>query len=194
MAKPTTDVAVKPGTAQLPAEYQGLEEFEGQGTNELDSSDKSVPFIKIIEKGSPEMEEGIGAEPGMFINTATKRLYKSLRFVPACREHAYVEWRPVDAGGGFIASYPSTAPISVWAKSQRGKVSLKNGNDLVETFYLFGCVLDDDGGDPEPVVIAFTSTRIATYKTIAAKSNAIMLPGRLASGSSTRRGSATSGA
>jgi hypothetical protein len=173
MAK--TDVTTA-AQADLPAIYAGMEEYAGAGINELDSSDKSIPFLKIIEKGSPEMEEGIGAQPGMLINTATKKLYDSVRFVPACREHAYVEWVPVDNGGGLVASYPSTAPISVWAKAQRGKVKLKNGNDLVETFYLFGTI-DDGDGDVTPAVIAFTSTRIATYKTITNKASALMLPG-----------------
>lgn len=161
---------------QLALMYAGMEQYAGAGINELDSSDKSIPFLKIIEKGSPEMEEGIGAQPGMLINTATKKLYDSVRFVPACREHAYVEWVPVDNGGGLVSSYPATAPISVWAKSQRGKVKLKNGNDLVETFYLFGVIVEDDGG-VTPAVIAFTSTRIATYKTITNKASALMLPG-----------------
>lgn len=174
MAK--TEVTTTSDKANLPAEYAGYEEHAGAGINELDSSDKSIPFLKIIEKGSPEMEEGIGAQPGMLINTATKKLYDSVRFVPACREHAYVEWVPVDNGGGLVASYPSTAPISVWAKSQRGKVKLKNGNDLVETFYLFGTIVEDDG-NAAPAVIAFTSTRIATYKTITNKASALMMNG-----------------
>ncbi len=172
MAKTDVTTAAQAG---LPAEYAGMEEYEGAGLNQLDSSDKSIPFLKIIEKGSPEMEEGIGAQPGMLINTATKKLYDSVRFVPACREHSYVEWVPVDSGGGLVASYPATAPISIWAKSQRGKVKLKNGNDLVETFYLFGSIVEDDG-DVTPAVIAFTSTRIATYKTITNKASALMLP------------------
>lgn len=174
MAK--TEVTTAGEASNLPAAYAGYEEHASAGLNELDSSDKSIPFLKIIEKGSPEMEEGIGAQPGMLINTATKKLYESVRFVPACREHAYVEWVPVDSGGGLVASYPATAPISVWAKSQRGKVKLKNGNELVETFYLFGTIIGDDG-DVTPAVIAFTSTRIATYKTITNKASALMMPG-----------------
>jgi hypothetical protein len=173
MAKTEVTTADQAG---LPAEYAGYEEYEGAGTSELDSSDKSIPFLKIIEKGSPEMEEGIGAQPGMLINTATKKLYDSVRFVPACREHAYVEWVPVDSGGGLVASYQMTHKIAIWAKSQRGRIKLKNGNDLVETFYLFGTIVGDDG-DVTPAVIAFTSTRIATYKTITNKASALMMPG-----------------
>lgn len=176
MAK--NEVATKE-QAQLPAEFAGLEEFAGQGLDDLDSSDRSIPFIKVLEKNSPEIETVEGAKPGMFINTATQQLYQSLRFVPATRDHMFVEWVPIDNGGGLVASYGLQEPISQWAKSQRGKISLKNGNDLVETFYLYGLVLPEDGDDtdPYPAVISFTSTRIKAYKSIVNRSDSIMLRG-----------------
>lgn len=178
MAKQTTAVTKKE-QAGLPAEYAGLEEFAGQGLDDLDSSDRSIPFIKVLEKGSPEIETVDGAKPGMFINTATSQLYDSIRFVPACRDHMFVEWKPIDDGGGLIASHDLMTPIAQWAKSQRGKITLKNGNDLIETFYLFGFVLPEEGddyADPYPAVISFTSTRIKAYKSIVNRSDSIMLP------------------
>lgn len=176
MAK--NEVATKE-QAQLPAEFAGLEEYAGQGLDDLDSSDRSIPFIKVLEKNSPEIETVTGAKPGMFINTATQQLYQTLRFVPATRDHMFVEWVPIDNGGGLVASYGLQEPISQWAKSQRGKISLKNGNDLVETFYLYGLVLPEDGddADPYPAVISFTSTRIKAYKSIVNRSDSIMLRG-----------------
>jgi len=162
--------------AQLPAEYAGLEGYEGQGLDDLDSSDKSIPFLKVLEKNSPEIETVDGAKPGMIIDTSTLEAYDSIRFVPACREHAFVEWVPIDNGGGYVASYAPTSDIGKWAASQRGKIKLRNGNDLAETFYLFGLLLGDDDADPKPAVISFTSTRIKTYKTIVNRSDSIMLP------------------
>lgn len=174
-----TEVAVKE-QAGLPAEYAGLEEYAGLGLDDLDSSDRSVPFLKVLEKNSPEIETVDGAKAGMIIDTSTNKLYETIRFVPACREHAFVEWVPVDNGGGLVASYSMNEDISKWAKSQRGKIKLRNGNDLVETFYLFGILLPGDGDDeaePKPVVISFTSTRIKTYKSIVNRSDSIMLTG-----------------
>lgn len=176
-AKTGTEVATQKQTG-LPAEYAGLEEFAGQGLEDLDSSDKSIPFIKVLEKGSPEIETVDGAKPGMFINTATLQLYNSIRFVPACRDHMFVEWKPIDAGGGLIATHGLQEQIAIWAKSQRGKIVLKNGNELIETFYLFGFVMPEDGddSDPYPAVISFTSTRIKAYKSIVNRSDSITLP------------------
>jgi len=174
-----TEVAKKE-QAGLPAEYAGLEEFAGQGLDDLDSSDRSVPFLKVLEKNSPEIETVDGAKAGMIIDTATLKLYETIRFVPACREHTFVEWVPIDNGGGLVASYGMGEDIAKWAKTQRGKISLRNGNDLVETFYLFGILLPEEGddeGEPKPVVVSFTSTRIKTYKSIVNRSDSIMLLG-----------------
>ena len=175
----STEVAVKE-QAGLPAEFAGLEEYAGQGLDDLDNSDRSVPFLKVLEKNSPEIETVEGARPGMIIDTATLELYDNIRFVPAVREHAFVEWVPIDNGGGLVGSYAADSDIAKWAMGQRGKISLKNGNDLVETFYLFGILLPEEGNDeaePKPVVIAFTSTRIKTYKSIVNRSDSIMLLG-----------------
>jgi len=87
---------------------------------------------------------------------------------------------PIDNGGGLVASYGMGEDIAKWAKTQRGKISLRNGNDLVETFYLFGILLPEEGddeGEPKPVVVSFTSTRIKTYKSIVNRSDSIMLLG-----------------
>jgi hypothetical protein len=179
VAKEKTDVVVQ-SQAGLPAEYAGLEAYAGQGLNDLDSSDRSVPFLKVLEKTSPEIESVPGARPGMIIDTATQKLYESIRFVPAVREHAFVEWVPIETGGGLVGSYTMDSDIAKWAKSQRGKIKLRNGNDLVETFYLFGVLLPevgDDELDPKPVVLSFTSTRIKTYKSIVNRSDSIMLMG-----------------
>lgn len=176
MTNKTTAVATKE-QAQVPAAYAGYEEYAGQGLEDLDSSDRSVPFIKVLEKNSPEIETVPGAKPGMFINTATQQLYESIRFVPAVRDHMFVEWVPIDNGGGLVASYGILEPISKWAKSQRGKIKLKNGNDLVETFYLYGILVPEDDSDeePQPVVISFTSTRIRAYKSITNRSDSIII-------------------
>lgn len=179
MAKASTEVAIPPSAGAVMT-YAGLEQYAGQGLDDLTAQDRSIPFLKILEKNSPECETVEGARPGMWINTATLQLYTTVRFVPVCRDHLMVEWVPIDAGGGLVASYGMDQPISVWALKQRGKIKLRNGNDLVDTFYLYGIVVPeptDDEAEPYVAVIAFTSTRIKAYKTIVDRSNAIMLIG-----------------
>lgn len=172
MAK--TDVAVKE-QAGLPAEYAGYEEFAGQGLDDITSEDKGLPFFEILQPLSPEVEDVPGAQAGMIINKATKELYDSIRFVPVCRDHVYTEWVPRDAGGGLVATYQITDDIVKAARSKQrvGKHELANGNELIETFYLYGLVLDADD-NPTPAVISFTSTKIAAYKQLTTRADSLM--------------------
>ncbi len=172
MAK--TDVAVKE-QAGLPAEYAGYEEYAGQGLDDITSEDKGLPFFEILQPLSPEVEDIPEAQAGMIINKATKELFSSIRFVPVCRDHVYTEWVPRDSGGGLVATHQLTDDIVKAARSKQrvGKHELPNGNELIETFYLYGMVLDADD-NPMPAVISFTSTKIAAYKTLTTRADSLM--------------------
>lgn len=164
--------------AQLPADagsYAGYEEYAGQGLDDITSEDKGLPFFEVLQPLSPEVEEIEGAEPGMIINKATKELFDSIVFVPACRQHVYCEWIPRDDGGGLVGTYQLTDPLVQEARSKQrvGKYEMDNGHELIETFYLYGMVLDGDG-NPMPAVISFTSTKIAAYKTLTTRADSLM--------------------
>lgn len=161
--------------AAPPAEYAGYEEYAGQGLDDITSEDKGLPFFEILQGQSPELDEIDGAKPGMVVNKATKEIFESIRFVAACRDHVYTEWVPREKGGGLVATYQLSDDIVVKARSQQrvGKHELPNGNELIETFYLYGMVLDADD-NPTPAVISFTSTKIAAYKTLVTRSDTLM--------------------
>lgn len=172
MAK--TEVATKED-AKLPADYAGYEEYAGEGLDDLGSDDKGLPFFEILQGQSPELDEIEGARPGMIINKATKELFESIRFVAACRSHVYTEWVPREKGGGLVDTYELTHPTVQKARSEKrvGKHELSNGNELIETFYLYGMVLDADD-NPSPAVISFTSTKIAAYKALTTRADSLM--------------------
>lgn len=161
--------------AAVPAEYAGYEEYAGQGLDDITSEDKGLPFFEVLQQMSPEVEEVDGAKPGMIINKATKELFDSIRFVPACRDHVYTEWVPRDSGGGLVATHQLDSDIvkAARAKQRVGKHELPNGNELIETFYLYGMVLDADD-NPMPAVISFTSTKISAYKTLTTRADSLM--------------------
>nr|QIG67170.1 hypothetical protein EVB34_065 [Rhizobium phage RHph_TM26] len=168
----TTTQAKVPATD---AAYAGYEQYAGQGLDDITSEDKGLPFFEVLQPLSPEVEEIEGAQAGMIINKATKELFTSIRFVPVCREHVYCEWIPRDNGGGLVATYQLNDPLVLKARSQQrvGKHELPNGNELIETFYLYGFVLDADN-NPTPAVIAYTSTKIAAYKTLTTRADSLM--------------------
>lgn len=141
----------------------------GAGFENQTAEDVSLPFLVVLQPGSPEVQdENAAARPGMIINKTTGDLTKGsdgLTFIPAWTDHLMVEWRPRDAGGGLVASHPIDAPLArkVRAEQQMGKYHTEGGNDLIETFYVYGLALTEDGS-PYPAVIAFSSSHIKGYK------------------------------
>ena len=166
---------VEKSQTSLSVEYAGYEEFAGQGLDDITSEDKGLPFLEVLQQMSPEVEEVEGAKPGMIINKATKELFEAVRFVPACRDHVYTEWVPRDNGGGLVATHQLDSDLVRKARAERrvGKHELSNGNELIETFYLYGLVLDAND-HPTPAVISFTSTKISAYKTLATRADSLM--------------------
>lgn len=146
------------------------------GFDRMTSADSSVPFISLLQALSPEVdpksEERLpGAEQGMFHNTVSHQLYAGdtgFVFVPCESVHLIVEWVPRKAGGGLKGIHQPTSQIVVDAIAANGgsivKLKTKDGNDLVETFYVYGFVLADDGSIDSIACLAFTSTKIKSYK------------------------------
>ena len=61
------------------------------------------------------------------------------------------------------------------ASAEYGKYSTPDGNELIETFYVYGIALDDDGNASE-AVLAFSSTKIKKYKGWMTKAKTIQIP------------------
>jgi hypothetical protein len=115
----------------------------------------------------------------MIINTVTGEAYdgdRGIAFVPATTNHVFVEWKPRKEGGGFVAVHEVASPTVAQAKNESqefGKYSIK-GNDLIETFYVFGVGMDTDGNMFQ-AVLAFTSTKIKKYKAWMTRAKTIQL-------------------
>jgi hypothetical protein len=117
----------------------------------------------------------------MILNTVTGEVWdgkKGIAFVPATTQHVYVEWKPRDAGGGFLGIHEVNSDLVAHAKaasSEYGKYNTPDGNELIETFYVYGIALDDDGNASE-AVLAFSSTKIKKYKGWMTKAKTIQIP------------------
>lgn len=120
-----------------------MQDLAGQGFDGMTAGDFPVPFIKILTNGSPETIEGKsvymeGAKPGMFLNTATRKLYKTLEVIPLKYEMIWTEWKPRDAGGGFQGRHTPFA-VPVIGDPYSG-MKTKEGNDIVD-HYMFYCLV-----------------------------------------------------
>lgn len=175
-----TEVAVKDEQTAL-AEYTAYAEYAGAGFENQTSDDYSIPFLQILQALSPQLQENDNLRPGMILNTVTGEVYdgkKGIAFIPATTQHVYVEWKPRDAGGGFVGIHEVNSDVVSQAKAasvEYGKYHTPEGNELIETFYVYGIALDDDGNASE-AVLAFSSTKIKKYKGWMTKAKTIQIP------------------
>lgn len=176
----TTDVAVKEQNTAM-AEYGAYADYAGAGFENQTSDDYSIPFLQILQALSPQLQENDSLRQGMILNTVTGEVWdgkKGIAFVPATTQHVYVEWKPRDAGGGFVGIHEVNSDLVNHAKAasaEYGKYSTPDGNELIETFYVYGIALDDDGNASE-AVLAFSSTKIKKYKGWMTKAKTIQIP------------------
>jgi len=154
----------------------------GQGFENQTQDDVKIPFIGIIQSNSKVISEGglEGAKAGLLHNTVTDDLFagdKGFEFVPCYTKQWFVEWVPREKGGGFVGKHEVTSDVVVKAKANSkdfGKYVTETGNQLVQTFEIWGVMVTDNG--LEPVILSFSSTKIAVYKKWNTKIQMFQLP------------------
>lgn len=183
-AKKKTELTIR--KTQAVATIPDYGEDRGKGISDAKREEMMIPFLTVIQGLSPQLVKPVGqggikgAKLGMIYNTVTDEMTPGdvgLKFVPAFRENMYVEWKPRDAGGGLVARHAPTSDVVIAAKAAWeadpdpkkvfGKLKTPDGNDLTETWYLYGIVVDDDLVPTGlPVVLSFKSMGIKIYKKI----------------------------
>lgn len=168
-----TQESSKVPTPQETAKNLANQVDDDSGFEDMDSSHFVIPYLGILQPLSPQVLEAKeqyiqGARPGMLYNSVTNAIYdgkKGLRFIPVHVQHQQVEWVPRDQGGALIARHECDEPavLDIRKKYPIGKAPFGDGNELIETFYVYGLVVFEDGRF-ERVALSFKSTDINEYK------------------------------
>lgn len=180
----TGEVIEAPKTALAATDYDYGDDIGGGFENQT-SEDVSIPFITILQPGSPEVQgEDAPAKAGMFRNSTTGEFLSGkhgLRFVPALTQHLLVEWIPKDpktgGGGGYVGPHEIDSDLARKVRESQPLGTYKhptNDNDLVETFYVYGAMVDEEGNGA-PAVLGFSSTHISPYKAWMYRARSIVL-------------------
>lgn len=129
------------------------------------AQDMAIPFLMALQSGSPQVKRGEqqvpGAAEGDIFNTITGEIFKSgigVNVIPCAYQKRWVEWRPRESGGGFVAQHESEA-IMASCKRVDGKDVLPNGNVIVTTAYHYVIVISPNG-DYSMAVISMASTQL----------------------------------
>lgn len=177
----TSEVATKQATNVALA--QQYADDAGAGFEEANASSYAIPFLQILQSGSPQCKKSDGAyikgaEEGKFYNTVTQDLFdgeEGITVIPCHFTNRFVEWQPRESGGGFVREYaPGEAPETT--KDDKGRDVLPNGNILVDTrnHYVLICNAD---GTLSPALVAMTSTQQKKSKQWMSKMQGIKVKG-----------------
>jgi hypothetical protein len=154
-----------------------------QGFEDIKSTDLIIPYISLIQSGSPELEDKKipNLEVGDLINSVTGEHHKGsvgINFIPCYVQELWVEWVPRLQGGGIVGQHAADSDVVKSAIAKNGgskippkddsgkRVGFKHGkNELVETYYIYGLLLDEEGENSNGfAVMTFSGTKISTYK------------------------------
>lgn len=197
MAKGKASVATKQdvalvkeqATALAVTDFSEYADYADAGFENTTKDDFSVPFIRLLQPTSPSVVDQVeGHKGGHWINTATGEVYPEVNFVVSAVERLFVEWvprkpdgtLPPDAGSGFVAVHKPDAKIvtdAIAGSVEFGQYSAPNGNDLVDTRYVYGLCISPTGEMFE-AVIAFTSTHVKAFQNLMSlvRNQAMTLP------------------
>ena len=166
-------VTTQTGSAVTLAEddYAAYAEDRGAGFEGQTSEDMSVPFLTILQPGSPEVQgEEAVAKAGMIVNRTTGEIIsgkEGVTVIPVFTEHMLMEWVPLEKGGGLVGRHTIDSDLARDVRATQPLGAYKhpsgNGNELLETFYVYSIALTEDGS-PHPATLAFKSTDIKGYK------------------------------
>lgn len=172
MAKPDEKkVAVK--EENLPATINFAADAGG-GFEDAGASCYAIPFLTILQSGSPQCKrsEGAyvkGAAEGMFFNSVTGEIYdgdKGIVVVPCYFNQTFNEWTPRDSGGGIVGVYNAVDGeeyLTTCKKNDKNQDVLPSGNILADTRNHYLLLVKEDG-TIEPVFMPLGSTQIKKSK------------------------------
>lgn len=139
----------------------------GGGFEQVGAGDLALPFLVILQSGSPQLKRGEqkidGAVEGDIFNTVTGEYWSGIEgifAIPCTYKKAYVEWKPRENGGGFVAQHESDSIMKESTKNEQGRDLLSNGNVIVPTAYHYILVVDPVSGSYNEGVVAMTSTQL----------------------------------
>tara|TARA_R100001594_G_scaffold100148_1_gene134660 strand:+ start:9333 stop:10115 length:783 start_codon:yes stop_codon:yes gene_type:complete len=126
-------------------------EDAGVGVHDLGSEDLAIPFLKILQKMSDELDELEDAKAGDVYNTVTKDVIKGkegVTVINCAYQLTYIEWEPRGSGSGApfrIYSAGDDIPATERDADNRDMVVDGSGRYLERTAQHYVLVVDEEG-------------------------------------------------
>ena len=140
-----------------------FEEDANLGLENLGQDDLALPFLKLLRRQDPVLDDLDDAKAGDILNTVSNTVYSGktgIRVIPSAYQRRFIEWAPRGTGSG--------APVNIYTpedtlpKVERDPNDNKdyvvggNGTYLEETHQHFVVILEEDGttydcSDPDEI-------------------------------------------
>ena len=123
----------------------------GIGVNDLGSEDLAIPFLKVLQKMSDELDDLDNAKAGDIYNTVTKEVVKGkdgVRLINCAYNLQYIEWEPRGTGTGAphaIYGAGDEIPATERGDDNKDYVAGGSGRYLERTAQHYVLVVDEDG-------------------------------------------------
>lgn len=151
-----------------------MEGEAGAGMETITAKDIAIPFMGILQSGSPQVKRGErqlpGAMEGSIFNNVTMEVISGdvgIKVVPCGFEMMWVEWVPRAKNGGLVKQHKTDAIMEQTTRKEddEGKSHdvLPNGNHVVPTAYQYVLVVKDDGSF-FPAIFGMSSTQLKASK------------------------------
>lgn len=184
--KAGTEVVVKAPNAVVAApDFLGAEDF-GLGFEGADKESYAIPFIQILQKMSPLVDEDSpkrleGAKAGMLYNTVSGQLYdvrnKPLTIVQAFYKRSFILWGARDGDGGFKGEITPEEYDAIlksgkvveadgkgYVLDDKGEYNPKKSDYYADTRSHYVIVVDPETGEFMPAIVSLASTQIKPSK------------------------------
>ena len=125
-----------------------------KGFENVTQESLALPILKLLQNGSGEAQKRNqnyveGAEPGMFLNTVTKKLYdgdKGINVIPCYHKTEYQEWAEFGTGSGRPENiYPAESDIMSKTTKDGNRDRLQNGNYILTVQQNFVLIVAENG-------------------------------------------------
>lgn len=171
MAEPAKNIAKKETTAVVALSEADLIADAALGAENITKDDLAVPFLRILQSGSPECKRADGkyipgAEEGMILNTVSRELFfgdEGVEIIPCYFLRNKMEWTLREDGGGLVAVHPADAQISTTA-DDKGRQITEAGTQIVDTANHYVLVLSPNGSI-DRAIVSMSSTQLKKSRT-----------------------------
>jgi hypothetical protein len=99
----TKDVAEKKNSEVVVFDASIFEADQGIGLENMGQEDLALPFLKVLSRQDPTLDDLENAKAGDIYNTVTGDIYKGkegCRVIPCVYQRRYIEWAPRGTGSG----------------------------------------------------------------------------------------------